>query len=161
MELDQHRINALRKLPDDELVRATEAAALIGVSTKTLMRNRRDGLKPPFIPSGKEPVGRAHSTSPVHYRKGDLDAYIKGDRGKIHAYLINTNGLIIGEPGRDIDWDNVVVGPINDLLLEEQWDDLDTLKRAIAISKREAEIAGEEALSNYEKRLINKELGLD
>lgn len=162
MKIDDHEIEALRRLPPERLMRASEVAALLRVTTQTLYIWRKNGNPPPFIPSNRPPKNRNHSTAPVHYKRGDLDPYFKtSDQSKtIHAFTVNEAGQIASHP-HVIDWDEVVVGPINDLLREEQWADETLLREAIATAQRETEIIGEEALARFEKSVLDQALGLD
>jgi len=161
MKIDQARLKAIRTLPPEELISTAEAAALLGVTKRTMLNRRKEGRKPPYIPADKEPVGnRGYTTSPVRYRKGDVDDLLLPFERIIHAFLVNDQGQIIGQPGAEFDWEQVTVGPINDLLWEEQWLDRDTLDQAMRIAIEEAQEAGREALAHHERALIAAEVGI-
>ncbi|HFK1824873.1 TPA: helix-turn-helix domain-containing protein [Stenotrophomonas maltophilia] len=174
MKIDDTTRAMLSQLPPDFPMTASQAAALMRVSTKTLQRLRNQGLPPPIL--GERPKraddGR-WSTSPVRYAKADVDAWCKHPlmpSVHLHAYQM-ANGRITAE-ATDLD-DNTIVGGLLALITELPWAntalmieaegllraehtaDLDAVQQAISYSERQAlteALEGIECAPNPEQR---------
>ncbi|MFV7511517.1 helix-turn-helix domain-containing protein [Stenotrophomonas geniculata] len=124
--VDEQQRQALAQAPGDLHLTAAQAAVLMQVSTKTLQRLRNQRMPPPPIGERPERTDERWSTTPVRYRKSDVDAWLQHPvmpsaqlLGKQLQAFQMANGVIIGH-AKDLD-DNTIVGCIFDLLTELQW----------------------------------------
>jgi len=129
-KVDEQQRQALAQAPGDLHLTAAQAAVLMQVSTKTLQRLRNQGMPPP--PIGERPARTEvrWSTTPVRYRKSDVDAWLQHPvmpSVQLHAFQM-ANGIIIAH-AKDLD-DNTVVDGIFDLLTELQWSSTDLMIEA-------------------------------
>ncbi|WP_440569116.1 helix-turn-helix domain-containing protein [Stenotrophomonas sp. STK17_22] len=129
-KVDEQQRQALAQAPGDLHLTAAQAAVLMQVSTKTLQRLRNQGMPPP--PIGERPARTEErwSTSPVRYRKSDVDAWLQHPvmpSVHLHAFQV-ANGVIVDHATK-LD-DNTVVDGIFELLTELQWSSTDLMIEA-------------------------------
>lgn len=150
--------NRLNELGPEVLITAAEAAVICGRSTGWLQQRRRAGKPPkPIVqdaPQGTRKAtlltGKADgthaskkverptwSTSPVKYRKGDIDWLAENTTGtwdtyhqRIHRYRMVDNRIT--DHATDLA-EGVVVGPISELLTRCAWASNDLMREAYEI----------------------------
>lgn len=119
--VDEQQRQALAQAPGDLHLTAAQAAVLMQVSTKTLQRLRNQGMPPPTIGERPARTDERWSTTPVRYRKSDVDAWLQQPvmpSVHFHAFQV-ANGIIVAHANQ-LD-DNTVVDGIYDLLAEWEW----------------------------------------
>lgn len=163
MKIDDTTREMLSKLPPDFPMTAAQAAALMRISTKTLQRLRNQGLPPPV--QGQRPErtedGR-WSTSPVRYRKADVDAWNRNPimpSVHLHAYQVADSRIIADAPALD---DTAIVGEILELLTEVPWAVtalmIEAQRQFLAEQQAERE-AVQQAIAKAEREVLNDALG--
>lgn len=119
--VDEQQRQALAQAPGDLHLTAAQAAVLMQVSTKTLQRLRNQGMPPPPIGERPPRTDERWSTTPVRYRKSDVDAWLQHPvmpSVQLHAFQV-AEGVVV-DHATNLD-DSAVVGSIFDLLTELQW----------------------------------------
>lgn len=120
-KVDEEQRQALARAPGDLHLNAAQAAVLMQVSTKTLQRLRNQGLPPPIIGERPERTEERWSTTPVRYRKLDVDAWLRHPvMPSVHLHAFKLSNGVIVDHAADLD-DSTVVGTIFDLLTELEW----------------------------------------
>ncbi|HFJ9612601.1 TPA: helix-turn-helix domain-containing protein [Stenotrophomonas maltophilia] len=120
-KVDEQQRQALAQAPGDLHLTAAQAAVLMQVSTKTLQRLRSQGMPPPPIGERPPRTDERWSTTPVRYRKSDVDAWLQHPvmpSVQLHAFQV-AEGVVV-DHATNLD-DSAVVGCIFDLLTELQW----------------------------------------
>ncbi|MFI8719938.1 helix-turn-helix domain-containing protein [Stenotrophomonas sp. NPDC077464] len=120
-KVDEQQRQALAQAPGDLHLTAAQAAVLMQVSTKTLQRLRNQGMPPPPIGERPARTDERWSTTPVRYRKSDVDAWLQHPvmpSVQLHAFQM-ANGIIVNNT--NVLDDSTVVGCIFDLLTECVW----------------------------------------
>lgn len=129
-KVDEQQRQALAQAPGDLHLSAAQAAVLMQVSTKTLQRLRNQGLPPPTIGERPPRTDERWSTTPVRYRKSDVDAWLQHPvmpSVHLHAFQV-ANGVIVDHATK-LD-DNTVVEGIFDLLTEWEWGSTELMVQA-------------------------------
>ncbi|WP_180882224.1 helix-turn-helix domain-containing protein [Stenotrophomonas maltophilia] len=160
-KVDEQQRQALAQAPGDLHLTSAQAAVLMQVSTKTLQRLRNQGMPPPPIGERPARTDERWSTTPVRYRKSDVDAWLQHPvmpSVQLHAFQM-ANG-VIADHASILD-DNTVVGCIFDLLTECAWGSTDMMieaQESLLDEQRQQREVVQERIALHERNVLTQAL---